>query len=220
LILQQVNKEQIMNRVRSWTTLLLAATWGAAWGCEPQKPAAQQKESQKQTPEQARQPTAKPATGEDKMAMTIESPAFKHNASIPAKYTDDGENISPPLTWSNHPEGTREFALICDDPDAPLATWVHWVIYKIPASAGGLTEKVAATESLAEPAGALQGKNSWKKIGYGGPAPPRGEHRYFFRLYALDTALDVAAGLTKEELLKAMEGHILAEAELMGRYKR
>jgi Raf kinase inhibitor-like YbhB/YbcL family protein len=209
-----------MKRARSWTRLLLAATLLAVWGCEPQKPAGPQKQRQEDTPQQTQEPTAKPATGGDKMTLTIESPAFKQNGSIPAKYTDDGEDISPPLTWSNAPEGTKEFALICDDPDAPLTTWVHWVIYKIPASATGLPENVARSESLAEPAGALQGKNSWKKIGYGGPAPPRGEHRYFFKLYALDTALDASAGLNKKGLLKAMEGHILAEAELMGRYKR
>jgi hypothetical protein len=116
------------------------------------------------------------------------------------------------------PEGTRSFALIADDPDAPVGTWVHWVLYNIPSSARTLIESIPADAKLAD--GSINGKNSWGKPGYGGPCPPSGTHRYFFKLYALDTVLNLGSGATKEQLLNAMQGHILGQAELMGKYKR
>jgi len=157
------------------------------------------------------------------MAITLESEAFTSGQMIPAKYTGDGKDISPPLVWSSLPEGTKELALIMDDPDAPTpAPWVHWVIYKIPADTNGLPEAIATADKLSQPPGALQGKNSWPKTGYGGPAPPRGHgvHHYYFKLYALDTPLTVGQGIDKNALLKAMTGHILGEGELVGTYQR
>jgi Raf kinase inhibitor-like YbhB/YbcL family protein len=150
--------------------------------------------------------------------MNLTSSAFTHGAMIPKKYTCDGRDISPPLSWSDPPEKTESFALIMDDPDAPMGTWVHWVIYNIPATARSLSEGVPTDAEL--PDGSRQGRNSWHRIGYGGPCPPSGTHRYFFKLYALDTKLNLASGVTKEGLLQAMAGHIVAQAELMGRYSR
>jgi len=150
--------------------------------------------------------------------MNLTSSAFAQGAMIPKEYTCDGRDISPPLSWSEPPEKTQSFALIMDDPDAPMGTWVHWVIYNIPATVHTLREGVPPNADL--PDGSRQGRNSWRRIGYGGPCPPSGTHRYFFKLYALDTMLGLAAGATKEELLKAMEGNILAQAELMGKYSR
>jgi Raf kinase inhibitor-like YbhB/YbcL family protein len=150
--------------------------------------------------------------------MNLTSSAFAQGAMIPKEYTCDGRDISPPLSWSEPPEKTQIFALIMDDPDAPMGTWVHWVIYNIPATVHTLREGVPPNADL--PDGSRQGRNSWRRIGYGGPCPPSGTHRYFFKLYALDTMLGLAAGATKEELLKAMEGNILAQAELMGKYSR
>lgn len=156
-------------------------------------------------------------------AMEIQSPSFRPNEPIPKRFTGDGEDISPQLTWTGMPQDARELALICDDPDAPRPEpWVHWVIYKIPAQATGLPENVAKTETLDEPAGLLQGRNSWRRIGYGGPAPPPGHgvHHYHFKLYALDTVLSTGPGMDKDQLLAAMKGHILAECELVGTYER
>jgi Raf kinase inhibitor-like YbhB/YbcL family protein len=157
------------------------------------------------------------------MSMKMTSTAFADGATIPARHTGDGQDVSPPLQWSDLPAGTVELALICDDPDAPRPQpWVHWVIYKVPASATGLPEGVPPSEQLASPAGAMQGLNTWPAVGYRGPAPPRGHgvHHYHFRLYALDQALELQPRLTKEQLLKAMKGHVLAEAELVGTYQR
>ena len=152
------------------------------------------------------------------MVIKVLSSAFQEGGMIPADYTCDGRNISPPLSWSGIPEKVVTLALICDDPDAPVGTWVHWVLYNLPASAKELPAGVPPQEKLAS--GAVQGKNDFRKPGYGGPCPPGGTHRYYFKLYALDKALDLKPGATKKELLKAMEGHILAEGQLMGRYKR
>lgn len=157
--------------------------------------------------------------------FTLTSRAFQHGQPIPTKYTGDGEDLSPPLTWNGVPKGTKEFALICDDPDAPRAEpWVHWVIYGITSDVRGLPEGLAKVERPQEPIGALQGKNSWpegENIGYRGPAPPPGKaHRYYFRLYALDQAGPNTPGLTKDELLKHIQGHVLGEAVLMGTYQR
>ena len=153
------------------------------------------------------------------MGLKLTSSAFENGSFIPRKYTGDGSDVSPPLRWSDPPEGAKSFALICDDPDAPMGTWVHWVIYGIRAAARELPEGVPTRPELAD--GAKQGKSDFGKIGYGGPAPPRGkEHRYFFKLYALDAELSLASGATKKQLLDAMKGHVLAEADLMGLYKR
>ena len=152
--------------------------------------------------------------------MKITSPAFKHMGEIPQKYTCDGQDLSPPLKWEGVPEEARSLALIVDDPDAPdpnapRMTWVHWVLYNIPPSTKGLKEGISEL-----PHGTMEGKNDWGRTGYGGPCPPIGRHRYFFKLYALDTVLPDLGHPTKKELLKAMEGHILQKAELIGTYKR
>jgi len=145
--------------------------------------------------------------------------AFADGATIPVKYTADGENISPPLTWSGAPAATKEFALIVDDPDAPAGTWDHWLIWRIPAGATELKEGLSAHRKGVAPPEMVQGKNSWGHNGYEGPEPPAGKpHRYYFRLYALDAPLDIAGGADKAALIKAMNGHILAEGELMGKY--
>jgi len=150
--------------------------------------------------------------------MEIKSSAFKEGESIPSKYTCDNIDISPDIEWSKVPNGTKAFALIMDDPDAPSGTYVHWVIYNIPGNQRELQENIPATETLDN--GIVQGRNDFGKIGYGGPCPPGGTHRYHFKLYALDTQLDAKAGITKKELLKAIDVHVLEEGELMGRYKR
>ncbi len=150
--------------------------------------------------------------------MELKSQAFAAGEMIPAKYTCDGQDISPPLRWSDPPAGTIEFALISDDPDAPVGTWVHWVMWNIPVSASALDENLPKTASLLN--GTKQGTTDFRRIGYGGPCPPSGTHRYFFKLYALDTALDLPASTTKKDLEKAMQGHILGQAELMGTYRR
>ena len=159
------------------------------------------------------------------MAIELTSTAFAHGQPIPKKYSGEGSDVSPPLSWSGLPDGTSELALICDDPDAPTAEpWVHWVIYKIPAEATGLPEGIEKRPRLKQPAGVLQGRNSWpsQNIGYRGPLPPprHGTHRYFFKLYALDTGLELQPGATRKDLLAAIDGHILAEGQLMGMYKR
>jgi len=154
-----------------------------------------------------------------KMTIQLTSSAFLEGAPIPAQYTCDGQDISPPLKWRNVPQGTKTLALICDDPDAPVGTWVHWVLYSLPGSVGELPEGLPPTETL--PNGAKQGLNDFRRVGYGGPCPPGGgPHRYFFKLYALNAELDLPPKATKKDLLRAMEGHILAEGQLMGIYKR
>ncbi|MBE9472062.1 MAG: YbhB/YbcL family Raf kinase inhibitor-like protein [Chloroflexi bacterium] len=152
------------------------------------------------------------------MLFELTSPRFARGEPIPRKYTCDGEDISPPLRWSDPPQGTQSLALIADDPDAPIGTWVHWVLYNLPAETRGLPEAVPPDADL--PDGSRHGRNSWRRLGYGGPCPPSGTHRYFFRLYALDTVLDLAARSSKKQLLRAMERHVLAQAELMGVYAR
>jgi Raf kinase inhibitor-like YbhB/YbcL family protein len=151
--------------------------------------------------------------------MKLRSSSFENGRPIPPRHTGDGADVSPPLFWSGAPVGTKGFALICDDPDAPMGTWVHWIIYGLPADAGELPQGVPAETSL--PNGAMQGLNDFHKVGYGGPLPPPGRpHHYFFKLYALDTELTLVPRATKPQLLQAMQGHILAEAQLMGTYRR
>ena len=146
--------------------------------------------------------------------MKIESPKFKYGANIPSKYTCDGEDINPPLTITDIPSNAKSLALIMDDPDATRGkTWDHWLLWNLPA------DRTLHIEEGKTPPGAITGSNSWPKAAYGGPCPPA-EHRYFFKLYALDTMLDLPSGSIKSALLKAMEGHILTEAELMGKYSR
>ena len=153
------------------------------------------------------------------LPMKLASNAFREGQAIPTKHTCDGADVSPPLTWTDAPAGTKSFALICDDPDAPVGTWVHWVIYGLPAAAKELSENVATSDTL--PNGAKQGLNDFRRVGYGGPCPPPGgPHRYFFILYALDTEPSLKPRATKQELLRVMEGHILAESQLMGTYRR
>jgi Raf kinase inhibitor-like YbhB/YbcL family protein len=150
--------------------------------------------------------------------MQITSSAFHEGEAIPRKYTCDGDDVSPPLSWSGAPEGTESFALIADDPDAPVGTWVHWVIYDLPAGVTSLPEGVEAAER--PQVGGINGISNFRRLGYGGPCPPSGTHRYFFKIYALDTMVGLPSGATKKKLLQAMEGHILAEAQLMGKYSR
>jgi len=154
--------------------------------------------------------------GKEVLAMenlNISSTAFKHGEAIPARYSCDGSDINPPLKIGPPPENTITIALIMDDPDAPVGTWVHWVVWNLPQETREILEK-----SL--PSGAIQGKNSWKRNSYGGPCPPSGTHRYFFKIYALDTALNLNQATTKADLEQAMQDHILAKGELMGTYKR
>ncbi len=145
--------------------------------------------------------------------MAISSLAFSGGGAIPGKYTCDGADVSPPLAIGAVPAGAKSLALIMDDPDAPMGTWVHWVAWNIPATTREIPENGL-------PAGASQGKNDWKRNSYGGPCPPSGTHRYYFKLYALDIALNLGSSTTKRDLEHAMEGHILAKGELMGNYQR
>jgi len=153
------------------------------------------------------------------MSFQISSAAFSANEMIPKKFTCQGQDVSPQLSWSGAPAGTKTFVLIVDDPDAPAGTWVHWVLYNLPASAKELPEGVEKQETVL--VGALQGRNDFRKVGYGGPCPPAGKpHRYFFKLYALDTALSLKAEAGKAEVERALKGHVLGQAELVGRYGR
>jgi Raf kinase inhibitor-like YbhB/YbcL family protein len=157
----------------------------------------------------------------EKIAVQLRSPSFADGSRIPVKYTGDGEDISPPLEWSQAPANTKELALICDDPDAPTPQpWIHWVLYRIPNDTTSLSEGVSHSATIP----GVEGKNSWKSgktIGYRGPAPPRhGVHHYHFRLYAIDTALTYPARMDKQAVLSAIQGHVLAQAELVGTYER
>jgi Raf kinase inhibitor-like YbhB/YbcL family protein len=152
--------------------------------------------------------------------ILVTSKSFMFGQRLPDEYTCQGKNISPHLAWANVPQETKSFAIICDDPDAPAGTWVHWVIFNIPAMILDLAQGMPASETLSN--GARQGKNDFGRIGYGGACPPKGhgDHRYFFKVYALDTILDKEPGITKAELEKAMNGHVLADGQLMGTYSR
>ena len=156
------------------------------------------------------------------MTLTITSAAFEDGGAMAARYTCEGQDTAPPLQWKGVPEGTRSLALIVDDPDAPdpaapRMVYVHWVLYNLPADAGGLPEGVTS-DGL--PAGTLEGLNDWQRTGYGGPCPPIGRHRYFHKLYALDVELDDLGRPTKDELLNAMKGHVIAQAEIVGTYQK
>ena len=158
------------------------------------------------------------AMAEGKGKISLQSPAFASGGAIPSVHTCDGEDSSPALSWTGVPAGAKSLALLCEDPDAPRGLWVHWVLYDLPASASSLPEAVPPRESL--PGGGTHGKNDFGKLGYGGPCPPGGTHRYFFRLYALDRTLSLPAGASRADVLRAMEGHVLAEGELLGKYSR
>jgi Raf kinase inhibitor-like YbhB/YbcL family protein len=157
--------------------------------------------------------------GGPSMAFTISSSSFQNGGEIPKKFACDGADVSPELSWSEPPAGSKSFALIADDPDAPVGTWTHWVVFDLPASITSLPENVSKVDEL--PSGGRQGRNDFRKIGYGGPCPPPGKpHRYFFKLYALDSKLNLKPGSSKQEVEQAMQGHILGKAEWMGRYRR
>ena len=156
------------------------------------------------------------------MPLSLTSPAFSNYGKMPKRYTCEDEDVSPPLAWSGAPEGTKSFALIVDDPDAPdpkapKMTWTHWVLYNLPPTTNGLLEAIG---SGTLPPGTKEGQNDWKNLGYGGPCPPIGRHRYFHKLYALDSVLPDLHAPTKSKLERAMEGHVLARAELVGTYEK
>src|SRR5437764_6899682 len=156
--------------------------------------------------------------GAGTMAFTLQSSAFQNGGSIPKKFTCEAADVSPELAWSGAPEKTQSFALIADDPDAPMGTWVHWVIYDLPPNAAKLSEAVPKQEQAAS---STQGKNDFGKIGYGGPCPPPGKpHRYFFKLYALKTKLNLKPGVPRRDVENAMRGHVIGQAEVMGKYGR
>ena len=160
-----------------------------------------------------------PQEGVSEMVLSLTNPAFEHGKKIPGKFTCLGQDVSPELKWDNAPEATKSFALICDDPDAPGTTWVHWVVWAIPATAAGLSEAIPPDPVLDD--GTRQGTTDFGRIGYGGPCPPPGKaHRYFFKLYALDGITELEPGATKKQLLQTMEGHILAQTELVGTFAR
>ena len=161
------------------------------------------------------------APSEATMAFTLTSPAFAAGAAIPAKHTCDGPDLSPALAWGGAPPTAKTFALIVDDPDAPAGTWVHWVLFNQTATLDALPENVPRTETLPQLGGTFQGRNDFGKLGYGGPCPPPGKpHRYFFKLYALDVELPLEWGATKADVVRAMKGHIVGQADLMGTYAR
>ncbi len=202
----------------------------AAFGCGEKEPAEGPAGDSTEAAELVKEPAAEPIeemttspadaaeeSGVGEMAtLEVTSAQFEHEAAIPLEYACDGAEVSPPLEWSAGPEGTQSYALIMDDPDAPRGTWVHWVVWNIPQPS--LVDVIPAREKLDD--GTMQGMNSWPKLGYGGPCPPSGTHRYFFKIYALDISLDLPSETTKEDLLRVMEGHILAQGELMGTYAR
>ena len=153
--------------------------------------------------------------------MKIQSSGFKNSERLPDKFALDHENLSPPLAWSDVPDGTQEFALICDDPDAPMGTWVHWVLYGIPANVTELPNGLSKGPELKDLGGAKQGNTGFQQVGYDGPRPPKGpEHRYFFKLYALSEKMSFRPGMTADQVRNAIEGKVLAEAEIMGKYSR
>jgi Raf kinase inhibitor-like YbhB/YbcL family protein len=201
-----------------WLPAGLVAVAAVLIGCGTGEPGSAG--TRQEASEMAQSPTSQPA-------FALTSTAFQPGQPIPRKHSGEGQDVSPPLAWADVPAGTKQLALICDDPDAPSPRhprpdpWVHWVIYNIPADRTGLPEAVPAGATVAD-LEAVQGKNSWPRQQYNGPMPPpgSGRHRYFFRLYALDAALDLPAGLTAKELREKIVGHVLGRAELMGTYER
>jgi Raf kinase inhibitor-like YbhB/YbcL family protein len=168
---------------------------------------------------QAASVSLSPAQGARTMAFAMSSMSFQNGGDIPRKFTCDGADVSPELSWSEPPAGTQSFALIADDPDAPSGTWTHWVLFDVPPATSSLAEGVSKIDEL--PGGERQGRNDFHKIGYNGPCPPPGKpHRYFFKLYALDRKLVLKPATSKQEVEQAMQGHILGDAKWMGKYQR
>lgn len=161
-----------------------------------------------------------PTSTEEPMPFELTSTAFANGEAIPEKYSCKGEDISPPLAWGDPPDGTKSFVLIMDDPDAPVGTWDHWILFNIPVDMRELPEDLPTTGKNQDPEAVFVGSNSWGKSAYGGPCPPSGTHRYFFKLAALDTTISLLPGASKQQVLDAMQGHILADAELMGTFSR
>ena len=202
-----------MTRTHIHPAAIVLISLGSIIGCGKKEPAKEEPQTQTQT-----QTTSVHTQETTMMAIEIESSAFMQGAAIPETFTCDGKDVSPVLTWGSGPEGTRAWALIVDDPDAPSKTWVHWVLYNLPDSTRALSSGVPSGDL---PGVGTQGKNDFGKQSYGGPCPPPGKpHRYFFRLYALDAPLDLPAGATRDQVDRAMEGHILGRGELMGTYAR
>jgi Raf kinase inhibitor-like YbhB/YbcL family protein len=163
--------------------------------------------------------TAAPVQEAQKMAFALSSSSFPREGEIPKKFTCDGADVSPELSWSSAPQGTQSFVLIADDPDAPSGTWTHWVLFNVPATTKSLSAGVARVDEL--PGGERQGRNDFHKIGYNGPCPPPGKaHRYFFKLFGVDKLLDAKPGASRQEVEQAMQGHVLGKAEWMGKYQR
>lgn len=210
-----------MRRVVLMFMTLLLLTGMAIAGCAQPAPTEKRAPPQEEAaPEEVAEPEPEPPPAEEGApTLSVSSSAFKAGEEIPAKYTCDGENVSPPLGWSDVPAGTNSLALIMDDPDAPSGAFAHWVLFNLLPYTRELPEGIPPDGQLAS--GALQGKNDLGKVGYFGPCPPRGDvHHYRFTLYALDQPLDLAAGASKEQVLPAMQGHILAQGELAGTYQR
>jgi Raf kinase inhibitor-like YbhB/YbcL family protein len=191
------------------TIMLASCTPAATPAISPEPIATSQSSTTSETP-----------STEAAMSLELTSDAFVNGQSIPTKYACTGKNISPALAWNEPPAGTQSFALIVDDPDAPIGTWVHWVLFNIPADVRSLQEDLPITGKNVDPNAIYVGKNSSNKIGYDGPCPPSGTHRYFFKLYALDTLISLLPGATKEQVLREMDGHILAQGELMGTFSK
>ncbi len=199
-----------------WTICCGGLILLASWGCQSRS-----------VPPATHDPIA---TDQARITMKLTSSAFQDGQVLDTKFTEDGTDVSPPLAWSDIPDGTKSLALICDDPDAPSPSnpgpkpWVHWVLYNVAPNVDQLPEGVERSEKPVQVGGACQGVNSWSKdnLGYRGPAPPAGSgvHRYVFTIYALDTALSLSPGATKDQLVEAMKGHILAEGRLIGKYER
>ena len=164
------------------------------------------------------QQTAPTPMNENKSSIKLTSKAFNEGQAIPRGYTCDGTNVSPPLEWTGVPKSAKTLAIVADDPDAPAGTWVHWVLYNLPFDVIGIVENTPPNETLL--GGGMQGTNDFQKIGYGGPCPPRGSHRYFFKIYALDSELPLKPGATKADLEKAMDGHVISQGQLIGTYRR
>jgi Raf kinase inhibitor-like YbhB/YbcL family protein len=199
-----------------WLTILAIA--GTLIGCSPSS-------STPALPEQAARTASQDGTtaesaSEEVLMMTFDltSTAFTHKGAIPSLYSCKDKDVSPPLSWSGAPAGVKSYALIVDDPDAPAGTWIHWVYFNIPGEKSSLEQGLTREKEFAD--GSRNGENSWGVLGYDGPCPPSGTHRYFFKLYALDTVLPLEPGATKPEVLKAIQGHTLAMAELMGTFQK
>lgn len=209
----------ILNRRQGLVALGACVLSGFLSGCQEQT----QTESQKHAKSGEHSGGSSEKENDSMIALTVTSPAFQEGQPVPTRYTDDGADVSPPLQWSGAPQTTQEYALVCEDPDAPISEpWVHWVVYGIPANVTSFPEGKPKRSLPPDHAGMKEGMNTFRKTDYGGPAPPRGHgtHHYFFRLYAVDKKLDLPPGASKRDLFKALEGHVVAQGHLMGTYSR